>query len=117
MNIIKFTKRGFITFLKEKKNLKEVVTVKNINHGTDQNTNYINQWETYTGKSLCGCANINCENHASYDALVGGHVKIMGDTDNRWYITPLCHSCNGKDEFEMVVYKENLALLTEIKVL
>lgn len=115
MNSIKFTKRGLFTSLKEKIELEDMVNVKNINHGTDQNTNYINQWETYMDKTLCGCANINCKNHDSYDALVGGHVKIIGSTDNRWYITPLCHSCNGKDEFEMAVYKEDLALLTEIK--
>ena len=117
MGEIIFIKKGLDVYLKESliKDFDDVVNVINIDHGTDANTKYIRQWEAYKSRKLKGCANLNCDNHKKHDALVGGHVKIKGSNDNRWYITPLCHSCNAQDGLEMVVYKEDLALYTEIK--
>lgn len=38
------------------------VKVKNLNHGTDENTDYIHQWETYMGHKATDCANHDCQN-------------------------------------------------------
>ena len=117
MGEIIFRKKGLDEYLNEslENNLDDVVNVINVNHGTDDNTNYIAQWEIYKDRDRKGCANLNCNNYKGCDALVGGHVKIKGSDDGRWYITPLCHSCNAQDGLEMVVYKKDLALYTEIK--
>ena len=49
--------------------VKSLVNVKNIHHGTDEGTKYIRQWEEYKDRKAKGCANIGCENHNAYDAL------------------------------------------------
>lgn len=96
--------------------VKSLVNVKNIHHGTDEGTKYIRQWEEYKDRKAKGCANIGCENHNAYDALEGGHVKKVGCCDDSWYITPLCHSCNSAtNDDEMTVHEDDLALYNEIK--
>ena len=117
MGDIIFRKKGLEEYLNDslEKDFNDVVNVINLNHGTDDNTNYIAQWEINQNRTRKGCANLNCDNHKGCDALVGGHVKIKGDEDGKWYITPLCHSCNAQEDLEMTVFKEDLALYTEIK--
>jgi hypothetical protein len=39
---------------------------------------------------VSGCSNDN--------SLVGGHVKKVDSNDNKWYIIPLCRSCNAKED-------------------
>lgn len=96
--------------------VKSLVNIKNIHHGTDDGTKYIRQWEEYKGRKAKGCANIGCENHSAYDALEGGHVKKVGCGDDSWYITPLCHSCNSAtNDDDMTVHEDDLALYNEIK--
>ena len=118
MKEIKFRKKGLVEYLKEKKNeanLDDVVNVINLHHKPDEGSKYVSQWESFKGRKLKGCANLNCPNHKEYDALVGAHVKIVGEDDGRWYITPLCHVCNSdENDDEMTVYREDLALYTEI---
>lgn len=93
-----------------------MVNVINLHHGTDEGTRYVRQWEAYKSREAKGCANINCNNHPSYDAMQGAHVRITDGDDDRWYITPLCHACNSDSNDEkMVVYKEDLALYNDIK--
>lgn len=54
--------------------LKRTVYVKNLNHGTDENTNFIRQWETYKGHKATQCANHDCRNEKNNPTLVGAHV-------------------------------------------
>ena len=119
MKNIVFRKRGLAEYLKENKNgasIDDVVNVINLHHKPDEGTRYVRQWETFKERELKGCANINCPNHYSNEALVGAHVKKVGENDGHWYITPLCHECNSDDnDGEMTVYKDDLALYTEIK--
>lgn len=96
--------------------LKGLVNIKNIHHGTDEGTKYIRQWEKYKERKAKGCANIGCENHNNYDALEGGHVKKVGCDDDSWYVIPLCHVCNSAtNDDEMTVHEYDLALYNEIK--
>lgn len=119
MKSIVFRKKGLDTYMKEKLNadsLDDVVNVINLHHKPDEGSKFVQQWEKHKGRTLRGCANLNCLNHSEYDTLVGAHVKMVGEDDGRWYITPLCHVCNSDDnDDEMAVYKEDLALYTEIK--
>lgn len=116
--MVAFKKKGFNAYLKEQQkiDIDNVVNVINLHHGTDEGTRYVRQWEAYKCRKAEGCANINCENHQSYDALQGAHVKLADGDDDHWYITPLCHSCNSDaNNDKMVVYKEDLALYNDIK--
>lgn len=70
--------------------------VKNLN-GTDGNTpgskgyaTWKEFWEGETGKkfSTCSCSGCNAS------AKVGAHVQKYNVADNKWYIVPLCISCN-----------------------
>lgn len=119
MNEVKFLKKGLSTFFKENKEnvgLNAMVNVKNIHHGSDENSQYIHQWQKYKNKTLRGCANLNCSNHESYDSLVGAHVVIIGEEDKQWYITPLCHVCNRDENNDvMTVYRKDLAPYSKIK--
>lgn len=119
MKGIVFRKKGLDTYMREKLNgatLDEVVNVINLHHKPDEGSKFVHQWAAYKGRSLKGCANLNCPNHGECSALVGAHVKMVGEDDGRWYITPLCHVCNSDDNNEeMTVYKKDLALYTEIK--
>lgn len=36
--------------------VRSLVNVKNIHHGTDEETKYIRQWEEYKGRKAKGCA-------------------------------------------------------------
>ena len=120
MNEIVLKVKALKAFQKDKPgkqfNSNDFANVVNLKHGTDENTRYLRQWEKRKGIKAKGCANLNCDNHKSYDALQGAHVKIVGDADGRWYITPLCHVCNSADNKNlMAVYKEDLELFTVIK--
>ena len=59
---------------------------------------WLEYWEKQTGvkKSTCGAS--NCSN----GDLVGAHVQKVNSTDKKYYITPLCRSCNQRtDEFDV----------------
>lgn len=94
---------------------RNIVLVKNINHGTDEDTDYIGAWEGIKGIAL-GCSNLDCPNEEDNPALVGGHVKKVYSDDNSWYITPLCHKCNASNNNNpMRVYEDRLAAYNVIK--
>ena len=96
--------------------LKRTVYVKNLNHGTDENTNYIRQWETYKGHKATRCANYDCRNENKNPALVGAHVIKSEGEDKSWYICPLCSKCNSDDNHDdMMVNEIDLAPYNEIK--
>jgi len=68
--------------------------VKNLN-GTSQRTcecgSWLKHWENFGEDIAIICSVVNCGG----DAEVGGHVQKIGN-DNKWYIIPLCKSCNAK---------------------
>ena len=121
MKEIVFRKKGLDTYMKEKPNdltLDDVVNVINLHHKPDEGSKFVRQWEVYKSKTLRGCANLNCKNHQEYKALVGAHVKIVGEDNGHWYITPLCHVCNSDDNDDvMTVYKEDLASCADVKAI
>lgn len=62
-------------------------------------SSWLDYWEKQTGekKSICGASD------CSEKGLVGAHVQKVGCNDKKWYITPLCKSCNQRtDEFNAV---------------
>ena len=43
-----------------------------------------------------------CFAHDSYARMIGAHVQKANSYDNRWYVTPLCRTCNNRtDEFDV----------------
>jgi len=66
--------------------------VRNIREG-GRLGNWIKYWEDATGLRAGSCHRVDClTNHS--DAIDGAHVQLVGSTDRRWYIVPLCHTCN-----------------------
>jgi hypothetical protein len=62
-------------------------------------TSWLDYWEKKSGKSVSICGAENC----SKRNLVGAHVQKVYGTDKKYYITPLCSSCNQRtDEFDVV---------------
>ena len=57
-------------------------------------TSWLAYWETQTGQRAYFCsADLRpCAN------LVGAHVQKAYSGDNRWYIVPLCPSCNKRTD-------------------
>lgn len=75
--------------------------VKNL-HGTSgrlpQNGNsWLEYWERATGLRASRCHYVGCSTAGRHN-LVGAHVKLVGSTDNSWYIVPLCQGCNHTDD-------------------
>lgn len=48
-------------------------------------------WEETMGRKFSYCSRNICLN----EATVGGHVQKQDGNDRRWYIVPLCKSCNN----------------------
>ena len=64
-------------------------------------TSWLQYWERQTGKKAFFCSALYCKN----SNLAGAHVQKAYSTDKKWYIIPLCISCNGKsskDVFEVL---------------
>lgn len=91
-----------------------LVEVKNIN-GTSQDryknpparySSQIDYWRkgTNTNELIIPCSNKSCGRRAE----VGGHVIKVGSEDRRWYITPLCRSCNSKRNESFLVESDRL---------
>ena len=60
-------------------------------------TSWLDYWEKKTGKKVSVCGVKNCDGAD----LVGAHVQKAYSTDKKWYITPICRSCNGKPSDEV----------------
>lgn len=57
-------------------------------------SSWLEYWEKQTGKSTTICGASGCSNKN----LVGAHVIKANSTDKSYYITPLCSSCNQRDD-------------------
>ena len=75
-----------------------MITVHNINGTSNRTPNdgsstWKDFWEKKKSKSFSTCSCSGCSSNAE----VGAHVQKDGsNTDNYWYIVPLCRSCNKK---------------------
>lgn len=69
-------------------------TSDNTPNGTDKNLSWKEWWEKRTQKRFGECSCSSCTNFAD----VGAHVKKTDSSDGKWYIVPLCYSCNAKKE-------------------
>lgn len=55
--------------------------------------NWIKYWEDATGLEAGDCHRVDClTDHAP--AKDGAHVQLDKPDDDRWWIVPLCHTCN-----------------------
>jgi len=57
-------------------------------------SSWLDYWVTQTRQAVFFCP--AC--YQSRDALVGAHVQKAYSGDNRWYIVPLCPSCNKRTD-------------------
>lgn len=78
--------------------------VHNISHTTgrkssDGSDSWLEYWENYKGRSADKCCRVGCGENAE----VGAHVQESGNsTTDKWFITPLCKSCNSlRRDFEV----------------
>ena len=59
---------------------------------------WLDYWKKHTNKNaICASSGDDCCFCATYD-LVGAHVQKVNSNDKKWYIVPLCKSCNQKNE-------------------
>ena len=95
----------------ERGNNMNMVKVKNIHAGDRKPPAGYSSWLSFW-KDMKGirqsesviCANLAC----TYSARHGGHVKKVKSDDGRWYIVPLCVSCNEDKDKEFVVDASSL---------
>ena len=87
------------------------IPVKNIK-GTGENArtisgSWLEFWERKTGRKADKCLaydeDVSKDSSKVYQCgstrgLVGGHVKKVNSTDDRWYILPICSSHNQRED-------------------
>lgn len=56
-------------------------------------TSWLDYWEKATKEHARWCHNVDCSGFLR-TATDGAHVQLDDPTNNKWYIVPLCHSCN-----------------------
>jgi hypothetical protein len=62
-------------------------------------SSWLDYWEKQTGGKRFICGATDC----SKKDLVGAHVQKIDSSDKKWYITPLCKTCNQRtDELNVV---------------
>ena len=83
--------------------------VKNLN-GTSDNaptpkgyTSWKAFWEAKTGRTFSTCSCNGC----TTSAAVGAHVQKDSSADKKWYIVPLCTSCNVSKKNEVFEVRDN----------
>ena len=92
------------------KNLKG--TSDNIPQNADS---WLDYWEQRTGLIAHCCHSVDCP-IAGRNNLVGAHVQLCAPFNWNWYIVPLCHGCNHRnDDFTvegpLVPVNKNLPIL------
>lgn len=63
--------------------------------------NWKEYWEKATGLKADKCHRVDC---GSTKNIVGGHVQLDDPKDDRWWIVPLCQSCNSQHGAHFSVY-------------
>ena len=87
-----------------------MINVKNLNGTADNGprskgvSSWREFWESRKGHSFGKCSCSGCSNFAD----VGAHVQKCDQSDRRWYIVPLCASCNGKRDTFFSVHSNDL---------
>jgi hypothetical protein len=82
------------------------MTVKNVNGSSRFSSpagynSWLDYWEDKSGMTAWRCSATDCMSYGRIN-LVGAHVQKAYSTDQRWYIVPLCKSCNTRnDVFEV----------------
>lgn len=76
------------------------VLVKNVNGSSrfaapKGYSSWLEYWKAQTGINPYYCTASFCYNHGD---LVGAHVVKANSSDGRYYIVPLCKSCNARTE-------------------
>lgn len=62
-------------------------------------SSWLEYWEAQAGRKVTFCGAKGCLG----TDLVGAHVQKAYSDDTKWYIVPLCRSCNQRtDTFEVV---------------
>ncbi|MDD4520067.1 MAG: hypothetical protein PHI50_04220 [Alphaproteobacteria bacterium] len=84
-----------------------MTSVKNLNGTSNRQvpsgySSWLDFWEKKAGKKARECS--ACTSRSN---LVGAHVMKAYSSDDKWYIVPLCSSCNNKSSTEIFsVYEE-----------
>ena len=85
-----------------------MVKVKNLHNTSDRVPNGYSSWKDYwkakKGYWPSTCSAYGC----SKPAVLGGHVKKVNSSDNRWFIVPLCSDHNNDHDAEFYVPDEML---------
>ena len=83
--------------------------VKNLNGTSDNDptkkgySSWKEFWEEKKGKKFSSCSCSGCLKSAS----VGAHVQKDSLADRKWYIVPLCISCNVSKKDEVFEVRDN----------
>lgn len=63
-------------------------------------SSWLEYWEDNAGRKVTYCGATGCYG----TDLVGAHVQKADSNDNKWYIVPLCRSCNQRTDTFYVAY-------------
>lgn len=59
---------------------------------------WLDFWEKFRFKvAICASSGDDCCLNGTHK-LVGAHVQKVNSTDEKYYIVPLCYSCNRREE-------------------
>lgn len=56
-------------------------------------SSWLDYWNRHASHYAYRCGASDCHSHGD---LVGAHVQKAYSSDSRWYIVPLCSSCNHR---------------------
>jgi hypothetical protein len=91
------------------------VKLKNIN-GISDNTckcgSWLKHWERYSREKVGECSAISCFDPAT----IGAHVKKTDNSDDYWYIVPLCAKHNAMTNQEIEVKDSVTIVMTNTKI-
>ena len=94
--------------------------IKNINGTTETSSNcencgsWISHWSTVGAYKVPDkCIVVGCtENNNT--KVEGAHVQKADNSDNKWYIAPLCHTHNMKKDTELNIHNYNWLVLANV---
>lgn len=86
-------------------NVKSLKTGPNHPKPTCSCNSWLDHWEKNRGLTAGHCR--ACRLDKPHSSLLGGHVIKVDSSDQKWYIVPLCSSCNNKDPFVFSLYNSD----------